>query len=254
MLEQREWRPYTGYVTKAALVRHLANIFWPEEISAPQFDCAIYGDQMICPVYAYPLTPGVAYSLNCSHGELSERVVDFVEYTETLQVSLESAVSTRYPVHSMLSYRWVSAEVWDSTGTTINPPAITASGKEITIPGQPVFGDIEVTYIIERHSYILTVDGLVDEPENKFSSTVFALAYGSRPVVLEIEPPPGADEWEAGRDDCAWGWIGQGSVTYPDEEDNKPVAAYADKETKIDYCTGEQLSSEVYPRVEWGDE
>ena len=250
-IEQDDWKPYAGYVTKAAVVQYLASIFWPEDAFNPQFDCGIVGGQMICPVYVYPYEPGLAYQLRTSYGTLSPRAVKLVEYTETINPNLQLRVATKYPAQSILKAKLVR-DVWDADGNPAPTPQVTIEGKEILLSGA-IHGALDVTYMVERHAYILTADARKDVPENLFSAVVVAL-YQDGIKWLKMEPPPGADEYLEGVDDCAWGWHSTGSIAYPDDAHTRPVAAYADRHRVFDYCGNTLLSDTTTTRVEIGEE
>lgn len=251
LLEQDKWKPYTGYVTKAAVARYLANIFWPEDSFDPRFDCGISGGQMILPIYCYPYSPGLTYNLKTSYGTLSERAQDLVEFSEVINFGLKKEASTKYPLRNLLKSEWVG-DVFDTQGNVTALPAVSFQQSSITT-ATPVYGALRVTYSVERHTYILTVDARKEEVENLFSAVVYAL-YAGGIKWLEIEPPPGADEYLEGAEDCRWMWTSTGSATYPDDRKSRPKAAYADRIIIKDYCSGETISDETYGRVEMGDE
>lgn len=250
LIEQDDWKPYTGIVTKKDVVRYLASIFWPEESFNPQFDCGIVGGEMICPIYVYPYTQGLAYQFKTSYGTLSERAEDTIDVTETVNFSLDTEVTTKYPVRELKSVEWVDV-VYDETGTITTAESITFENMTLTI-GTPVYGSARVEYTTERHAYVLTVTPRTDVAENLFSAAVFAV-YAGGIQWLEIEPPPGADEYLEGTEDCSFGWRSTGSVTYPDDSGNRPKAAYADRKIVMDYCSNTQISDDTFGRVEMGE-
>jgi hypothetical protein len=242
LLEQEEWRPYTGRVSSVAMVNWLAAVLYGEEFTH-RLDCGMSGEAMVCAVFAYPRVAGLAYQLRASHGELSERAAALVEITETVNFRLEATAAPRYPARQIQSARWL-ADCYDATGAVITPPTLTIDGDQLQA-GLAIYGAAEVTYTTERHSYILTVARRDDAIEDHYSAVVYGV-YDGGLNWLEIEPPPGVEAFEA--DPSAVCGLGSfaGSVEHPDPDLGDIPGQFAHRVVKIDYCSQDIISDNVY--------
>ena len=124
----------------------------------------------------------------------------------------------------------------DGSGEVIAPPALTADGPTIR-SAAVVYGTAEVTYLYERHTYILTAPRRAEALDKNFSAVLVAAIPGFTPVVLVVEMPPGIEAFEADADavcGASWGF----EVEDDDDEDHDtPEATTANLITEVDYCT-----------------
>lgn len=241
LVEQAEWRPYTGYVTRGNMVRYLANLLYGEAYQA-QIDCGLTGGQVVAAIHAYPLRNDVRYQLLTTHGVLSEPVMEESEQEETLHFSLELTASLRYPASRVLSTEWLSSYAAD--GTPATKPAVTVDGREI-VAAAPVYGSLRIRYQANRSIHLLTLDQRADATENFYSAVIVALPVGGRPVMLTFDPPPTAEEMAEGGYDCGMGSGGNPQLTEIEHPLDTPEASSHQRTILIDYCTQEVLMDSI---------
>lgn len=241
MIEQEDWQPYTGVVTRAELVRYLASALYGERYQS-RVDCGMAAGAVVCAINVYPRVAGLAYQFHASHGTLSPRTVDMVEEEESINFTLTTEATPTHPPRSISSAEWL-AECYDADGVRVDPPPLTIDGGRLTIPA-PVHGAVSVRYTTERHGYILSCQRRAAALDNHYSAAVYGV-YAGGINWLEIEMPPGIDTFELDPDAvCGWG-SGRGTVTWPDG-DPYPVADDPhSRHTEVDYCTQEIIKDEV---------
>lgn len=249
MIEQEEWKPYTGYVTKANIVKWLANALYGAEDEV-YVDCGMIGDHFVCGIFAYPFERGLAYRLETSWGELSERAEEEIEVKEIVNVGLKkdngrvySEEQLHFPAHAILETKWLSRP-FDAEGNQTISPAITADDRNLRF-SSPVYGAVEVTYMTIRHAYILNVPKRVGSIENHFSAAVYGI-YSGGIKWIEVEPPPGAEEMNLDAD-CGYNRPGS-NVSFTDDEEG-PIdqpERHANRRIVQDYCSKEIISDETY--------
>ena len=237
-LEQGAWAAYTGSVTKQEMVRAVAALVAKEDYTikvACGMSLSDTGAALVCPIYAYPIPADLAYVLVTSYGQLSERDMEMVEATELVQFQLTDAASPQYPARTIVSASW-AMDCLDAAGEVIAPPALTADGPTIR-SAAVVYGTAEVTYLYERHTYILTAPRRAEALDKNFSAVLVAAIPGFTPVVLVVEMPPGIEAFEADANAvCGASWCGE--IKYDDDEDHDtPEATTANLITEVDYCT-----------------
>lgn len=241
MLDQDGYLPCTGEVTKAAMVRFLADLIYQSGESAG-VQCGMDGDVAALLVSAYLFDPGLNYRLLATYGLLSEGARHEREITETLQFKLTDEVSVKYPVAAISSVNWLSPFVRDKDFNKLEPKPDLAPGDELKTIKSSVacYGSAKVVYTTVVDSYILNIPPREDVEENKYSSVVYAV-YSGRPVWLVTDPPPGAEEMEG---DCA----GQdtGHLGRPPKWPSDLPKAYANRAIRINYCTTEKLSDVIH--------
>lgn len=233
LVEQAEWQPYTGYVTKGNMVLRLANMLYGSEYQA-EIDCGLTGGQVVAAIYVYPLRDGVQYQLHATHGVLSEPAFEAAEIEETIHFSLALTAGLKYPAARVLSTQWLSA--YDADGIPASQPAVTVDGSEITVAAL-VYGSLRIKYVANRYAHVLTMDQRPDATENFYSAFIVGLPSGGRPVFLEFEPPPTAEEMARGEYDCGMGSGGRNDVSTPEHPLDAPDASGHQREIVIDYCT-----------------
>jgi len=245
LLTQGEWSVYVGKVSKGEVVRWVSAMVNEEEYQAA-VDCGLAGDNLICPIIAYPLVPDLDYRLLTSWGQLSARSVEMVEIRdEQVQFRLTDEASTEFPARAIRSVRW-TMDCLDQKGDVVPPPALTVDGQSIH-SAIPVYGTATVHYVSERHSYILNAPRRDSAIDNNWSAVVVAPIVGHEPVRLIVDMPPGIAAF-AGDPDAVCGRSGSGSSTvkWPDDPYYPAEPAGADLITEVDYC--EQKTIREYTR------
>jgi len=232
LVEQADWKPFTGYVTKGNMVRRIANMLYGDAYQA-EIDCGMVGSQVVAAIYVYPLRDNVRYRLVATHGVLSDGQFEASEQEETLHFSLETTASIRYPAARILSAEWLSS--YDADGNATTKPSVTAIGREVTASG-PVYGSLRIRYIANRFDHILTMDKREDAVENWYSAAIVALPSGGRPVFLTFDPPPTAEEMAKGDYGCGMGSNG-GTATTVKHPLDEPEASRHQRFVQVDYCT-----------------
>lgn len=240
LLTQGEWSMYVGKVTKGEVVRFVAAAVAEEEYQAA-VDCGLAGDNLICPIIAYPLVPDLDYRLLTSWGELSSRSVKMVEIRdEQVQFRLTDTATTEFPARAIRSVRW-TMDCLDQKGDVVPPPALTIDGQPIR-SAIKVYGTATVHYITERHSYILNAPRRETAIDNNWSAVVVAPLIGHEPVRLVVEMPPGINNLEADPAAvCGRSGGGTSTVKWPEDPYYPPEPAGADLITEVDYCDQETI-------------
>jgi hypothetical protein len=237
MLEQETYINYVGYVTKAAAVRHLANLIYQKHNDV-QVNCGVTAGRLGIGINAYPYFPDLNYRLLCSYGTLSDPTILEVEKKETVQLHLETEVNVRYPVLAILSAEWLNS-AYDANMEMIPQPAILIGDDVKSVRSAiPCYGSVEVTYTTVVHCYALDIVAR-ERLEDKYSSVVYAV-YDGGLVWLETTSPTGADDTDG---DCAWGSTVNSIPT--DQRPKKPNPEYADKWRLINYCTQKKISESI---------
>ena len=232
MLEQEGYLPYTGYVTKLAMVTYISNMIY-HKTDAVKINCGMEDGILVVPISAYPYYPDLNYKLLASYGSLSEPVIDMAEKNETIQLKLEDTVTVKYPVHEVISAEWLNGAYDEELSLISPPPTITIGpdAKSISI-STPCYGSVAVKYTSVVHEYMLTIPKRVDTNENKYSAVVYAV-YDGGLVYLVISPPQDADDTDG---DC-----GKGGDTVDQNPDHpkkkKPEGDGADRLIQVNYCT-----------------
>ncbi len=244
LIEQEDWRPYTGVVTLGDMVGYLAALLYGEDFQ-DRIDCGLTGGEVVCAVFVYPRRAGLAYQFHTSHGILSERRIEDIEVEEGVNFSLSNRAAPHYPPLAIFEAEWL-AEVYDVAGNLISPPALIISGGEIR-SAVPCYGSVQVRYTTERHSYILTAPRRDDGQtiDNYYSAVVYGV-YAGGINWLEIDMPPGIETFESDPEaDCGWGSV-SGSISRPDHEEQPVQPRPKNRKTVVDYCSQEVASDEFY--------
>lgn len=243
-IEQDDWLPYTGVVTRAEMVRFVAAILYGG-VYESRLECGLAGGAVVCAIRVYPRIPALAYQFSTSWGTLSERAVIEPEIEEIINFRLTDREEPSHPARSISSATWL-AETYDSSGAVIPAPQLTIDGDSI-LAAVPVYGAVRVTYTTERHDYLLTAPRRDDAVDNHFSAVVYGV-YDGGINWLEVEMPPGIEGFEADADaDCGWGSV-DGAITTPDDEARPVLPSGADRLTVVDYCSQTVVSDVTYAK------
>ncbi len=243
LLEQREWRPYAGIVTKANMVRYLARILYGDQWQE-QIDCGLSGDAIIIGIHVFPLRPGVRFRLAATIGELSDGDYEEIEERESVHFNLEREANLRHPALRVIDTKWLTGP-YLAGGIKTAPPALSVSGQRLTAP-VPVFGSVLVTCIVPRWLFLLTLPWETAQPALAGGWSEFAVCYPppGRPVALELSAPPGAQEMAELGLPCGYSF--RGEVNWP-EDDSWPPKESGGKVKRIsgDYCALKLDSEEL---------
>jgi len=233
LLEQAKFGDFTGKVSKGAVVQYMRSLIYGED--RPSMDCGLNedGDSFSCMVNAYPVSPVFAYNLHVAYGEVSEMVVVEYDFTETVNVKLESELKLSYPAQEIISAEFIGSG-YDQAGTVTVLPALNVGSDSVTV-SKPIYGAVSVVYKILVHSYAVTVKR---QPGNEtaFPAVVYA-NYNGGVTWLEIEPPTGSEENFVS---CGFGY--SGTVTGEGDETGLPIANPVHRTIKVNYCTQEIIS------------
>ena len=241
MLEQQKAPACAGQVSKAALVRYLANLMFGKNDELG-IDCGVDADGDVnVLINVYPYQADLNYSLKASYGELGESSVAEIQIKETIQLHLQTEVSVRYPVQRIISADWLN-DAYAADFALLSPPPEILIGDDLkTVSSSvPCYGSVQVVYSIIVHVSLLTLPRRLDTNENGYSSTVYAIYEGGL-VWLPVSIPETA---ELTGGDCAYG----GSNLKLNDRNSrrpKPEGTGAGKLIRIDYCTQKKLSETV---------
>lgn len=234
VIKQEEWSLYTGKVTKQEVVKYLLGIVGEKsyEISV---ECGMAGEELVVPIYVYPIVRYPDYTLYTSYGALSERYLEYIDIKdELIQFRLTSLESTAFPVKDFISVAWVLSCL-GADGEEVTSPPLEINGSDVSTGGVKVFGTAKVSYVTERHSYILTAPRRLEALDNFYSGIVVGVVPGFKPVVHEIEMPPTVESFSS---DPSYTCGSAGSGFVNDDEEETPIPDVPSKNliTEVDYC------------------
>lgn len=228
-IEQEEWKPYTGGLTKYAMAKWFAGLIY-EQDGDVKVDCGFDADGSVTTVInVYPNDIAKPYTPHLTHGSLGGAVVISETMEELIEFSMAKRGSLNYPCQSVVSVAW-QGDCYDADLAVISKPAlgVSADRKEV-IASHEVYGTALVKYNVVRHSYAIAIPLRPDAEMNKFSSVFFVTWDG--PVEFHrLSTPPGADEFEGG---CG---SGKSTIEPPDPDDPSLPDPHADRTTKRDWC------------------
>ena len=233
-LEQSQWLPCTGKLTRLALATFLRSMIYGEG-GTPVLNCGFDGLGLSLTIFAYPFTPDLAYSMHSSRGILGERVTDEVEKEQIVKIRPGEPVSIDYPILRVLDADW-QGNAYNKKMQQITHPSLVIGADEKSIETNfDVYAWVKLKYLTTRHSYQLRLEKREGAAENKFTAVVYAIYHG-RPVWLEIDPPPGADEFE--------GNCGGGTTIDDHSPDGLPTPS-GDRKVVVNYCARKIISDTV---------
>jgi hypothetical protein len=220
LLEQEELSSNVNKLTITAVAAEIANILgggydYTENCAPPRYH-----------VYAYPSRDDLQFIVGASYGTLSEPVTEDKEFTEFLQVNLETELTPKYPIHALLTCRWLG-DVYGPEGDIVSPPGLAIDGKIIRVDAE-VYGTVVVEYAVYRLSYGLDIVPRPGAIENRIQSWVYACWDGGN-VKMEMKFPEGADE-----DECANKRDGDGGTVEPSKD--VPCVSPTTEEVYSDWC------------------
>lgn len=242
LVTQDEWSPYTGKVSKQQVVRYLLSLL---ETSTYEMsvNCGMAGDALVVPIFCYPMVAGLDYTLYSSYGDLSECLVELIEVKDELvQFRLTSEETVDFPIKSIRSMEWV-LDCLDANGDLTVNPELEVAGNRISTGGVSVYGTAKISYVTERHTYILTAPRRQTALDNNYSGVVVGVAQGNMPVVLELKMPPSVASFEADPD-YVCGSGGSWAVKESSQEGSIPDVPGRSLITEKNYC--DQLTIREY--------
>lgn len=238
IMEQLDWMPYVGGLSRFAMATYLAGLIYDSEIYQPYYDCGVVDGRYQTIVYVYPLVAGLNYQAYLSYGELGERRVEMAEMQESVQVKLNTSFDIKYLVDEIISYEW-QGDCYDRDLAVVPAPVLRVSSDRRSIMiGAEVYGTVNLKYRTERHTYSVAVTRREEAAENRYSSTCFCVYDGGPPEHLVLSPPPGAEEFDG---DCAEGGGGNRINPPPDPDPDWPDP-HADRNTVYDWCDKHLIS------------
>ena len=233
MLEQEPWGDYVGVLTKLHFVRYLHGLLYGSDDESEPVDCG-WGDRLALTVYAYPLAPGVRYRLASTVGIIEEMRQETVQERQSVSFDLERSASLPRPATRILASEWLAGP-YTTGGARVSAPALSVSGREVISP-IPLFGSVWLTLELQRGSCMIVIDRDEAEPllAAGWSEFVVGMPAGGRPVALDLDAPPGAEEMAKLGLACGRGSAGN-TVDWPPDQ-GEPIAQPRDKHVECDYC------------------
>lgn len=241
-LEQEDWLPGIGQVSSLAAAQFMRNLLYGQS-NGVRVDCGINGDSYSTVIYAYPLRPGVQYRIAASRGaEIGPGEYEEAEMqAEIINWQLERSQTLRYPATSIIDMEWLAGP-WGANGEAVSS-GLRLHGDVLQAQA-PLAGILRIAYRSSRYSHLLTVPRRDDpEAELVWDCWVMACPPPGRPVLLEVQPPPGAEALSASGMECGYSF--SGSVAGPDDGPRPPTIGKRRKTDRFDYCTQEYLGSQV---------
>lgn len=189
MLAQESWEPYVGHLTKLQAIGWLTKFIFagPDPAS---FCPDIIGDGYAKTIYAFPSKDNLNFRIGCSNGTITQGAIQYLDFTELIQVNLDKTPSLKYPALRLTSYIW-EGEVYNSKGEVVTPPQINLN-SHAPILSASVYGSLRLTYQTFRHTYTVTIQPRAEYQENKFQSFIWAIWNGGT-TWIEVEAPLGAE-------------------------------------------------------------
>lgn len=241
ILEQEEY-PEVDQLTMLGVARILSGVVSSLASATYSNDCIMSADgkRFTTSVLAYPYPMGLIYNVGVVNGSASTSGGTFVTKTETLKFSLDNAATLKYPIHTFVSGEWMG-DVYLTDGTIIPTPSITRVGQELRVD-LDIWGTYEVTYTTWVETHIVSVSARDEAVENFFQSVFYAsFEYGIE--LLNLEPPPNAEENYLNGVDCngypiGWDYDGGSDliVVPPEDGTGVPTAEPVNETITLNYC------------------
>lgn len=234
MLEQKEWKPYTGTLTRASIARYIKGRLYGGGISDDSVvDCG-WGEKMIITVYAYTLRPDVRFRLVSTVGDIGPMKQKTITEKDTITFEMESEATLKHPAKRIVSAKWLTGP-YTNGGLKIEDIDLSVNSLTLQSP-VPIFGSVLIACEVDRAEADITIskDEALPLISAGWGEFCVGLPVSGKPVALEITPPPGAEELAKNGQPCGRG-SGSVSIDSPDEEE--PVAQKADKHLSGDYCS-----------------
>ena len=234
ILEQEDYLA-PDKLTMLDVVRILSDIVTTGSSTGASKDCIMSDDgrSFVANVFVYPYPETLAYNTGAVNGSLSAPLRTIVTKIETLKFSLDNVAHLKYPVKAFIGGSWVS-DVYSIEGELISPPAVSQDGREVRIENK-VYGAYEVKYTTVVDFYRMTVSLILDAVENFFQSVFYAWFDGGI-ELLDIKPPPNAEENWLNQVDCNGGGSNVTIHGPEDDPDRAPTVGPTDKTIALDYC------------------
>lgn len=235
-LEQEEFSPYVGKLTKAGMAVAVIGWIFPEKGIETQNRCGGEDGRFEITIYAYLYQQDLSYNAYLSYGVLGDRRIEELDYVEIIRCSLKEQVDFSYPNEGIVSAEFVG-NAYDMNGDIISSPSYTSDNRSMYF-SKKVYASIKVRYSVKRHVYnaIITSRAQLEQDitteENKYQSTAYAVWSGGIDWI-ETKTPYGFEEFDG---DCGNGTIVIINPPDPDPDD-PPKVSPENTETHIDYCT-----------------
>ncbi len=233
MLEQEPWGSYIGVLTKLFFARYLQSALYGRNDEQEPVDCG-WGETMALTVYAYPLAPEVHFRLATTCGQMGELQQETIIERQSISFDLATEQTITHPAAAILDAQWLAGP-YTTGGARVSAPSLQVRGRSVISP-IPLFGSVWLTLEVQRTTCIITLER--DEAEKLliagWSEFCVGLPNGGRPVAIELEAPPGAEEMAKLGLPCGRGGF---SAAVKDGDDGRePVAPPSNKHIKCDYC------------------
>lgn len=230
LLEQEEWGPNVGMLTKAGAIAYLDALLFGDPEEDLEENCGVATDDLIKTyVYAYPYPANLAFDIHITHGTLTSQTFQQEVYSEIINVQQDTELDLKYPAVSIISAEWV-ANAYDANFNKLSGVPLTISGNKVLV-GQKVFGSVLVKYNVVRYRYRASVPLREDDTDEGYNSYIYTIWDGGNNVI-KFEP---SEDATLEGSNCGNRF---GELTVGDDGDDR-VPPYADGEDIIkyrDYC------------------
>lgn len=237
VVEQDEWGK-KGQVSTLSTVLHLGYIIFGAG-GQPTLDCGVDGDgNYLSGVSIYVADESVVFDYGITRGVIGATTVGVVVKEESVSFSLDTAVTTKYPVLEGVSFKW-SVTPWNAKAEEVPGAVLDFIGDEVK-SSQPVYGTAIIKYKTVQHYIKITVDPRTEAEENRYQS-VFWCRWDGGVILTDLKPPPNAEEAFDQETTC---WGASVSITGPDPPYVPPHAPDGDRNISSDYCSGKPIVSQ----------
>lgn len=204
------------------------------------------------PIYVFPSRPELNVKFALSHGSFMPCKVENVIREEVVQCGLQDSAEIDYPPVGIVTLSWIG-KCYDESGNELPKPAVVVIGRRLSF-SQKVFGSIRARYSVYRKTYACRIEERDDSIENNFDAVAYARWNGGV-VWLEINPPSGYDATRGNCGNGVYGQDGGGNSDICSPQGSKyPVAARANRHTKVVYCLQEIMSDETTEIIDYDND
>lgn len=238
-LEQEDYSPYIGKLTKEVMAWAVIGWIYPELGYETENSCGGEEGVFETTVFAYLYQQDLNYTADLSYGMFTgARTIETLEYVEVIRCQFKEDVEFSYPCEALLDSQWVGG-TYDNLGNLVPKPTYTNDNRTISFSDK-VWGSLRVRYTVTRHVYKCRIESREKDDEsvteNKYSSTAYAVWNGGIDFI-GVDAPYGFENTD--------GECGNGDITDidpdPDPERDPPKVDPVNTQTRIDYCSQEEI-------------
>lgn len=253
LIEQQPWAKDVGRTSKSQGILVIGSMIFGGSLPLPNCGGLAEFDT---PVYVYPSRIDLQFVFKVSHGDYQVGLVEPLIREEIIQCGLQDKATCDYPVLAILSRQWLG-KCRNVKGDVVPYPTVIVNGRDHHF-SEKVLGSQRIKYLVLRYTYNVRIKERDDSIENNFESLAYCVGNGWG-KWQEIEAPSGYDDTAGNCGNGIYGSdaVGTDGTAICQPEWGKgtyPVAVRADRLTRDDYCTQENISDSITESVETENE